>query len=312
MTTSRRRWGILATVVAILFAVLGIASPARADGPTPDDAAASAKARGDDALVGGRPVEALAAYKESYKLKPDAAVLYNIGRAEQALGHYPEALERLEQFAASAPSAVLARVPGLATLLKEVRSHVATVVVSVDVDGASVKLGDREIGMAPIPPIKTSTGVVTITVEKDGYFPYSRAHTFAEGVNTVQVKLFSKRTLAIVSVTSPVVGAKLAIDGKDEGTVPTEIALSPGSHRLDLTRDGYRPTDTTIAVLAGERTSVDVPLEKSAPITKKWWFWTGIAVVAAATAAIVIVATTERGPDNGSITPGRISAGLSF
>jgi hypothetical protein len=65
-------------------------------------------------------------------------------------------------------------------------------------------------------------------------------------------------------------------------------------------------------IVAGERRTLDVLLEGDAPITKKWWFWTGLAVVAIGTTVTIIALTTERGPDAGSVAPGRISAGLSF
>jgi hypothetical protein len=287
--------------------------PAAAPAAPPQDAASAAKARGDDALVGGRPAEALAAYKEAYALKKDPAVLYNIGRANQALGDYPEALDRLEEFAATAPAAMLARVPGLPTLLTDVRSHVATIAVAVDVPDATVKVGTRVVGKTPLAkPIRTSTGQYQVTIEKEGYFPYSKSHTFAPGVGTLDIILHSKAREAIVVVTSSVVGAKLKVDGRDEGTVPTELAVSPGSHRLDLTRDGYKSAQTTIAVMAGERTTFDVPLDRSAPITAKWWFWSGIAVVVAGAVVTTIALTTERDPDVGSVAPGQIKTGLRF
>lgn len=301
---------LLATVVLLA----GSPALARADEPAAKtEAAAAAKARGDDALVGGRAAEALAAYKESYALEKNAAVVYNMGRANQALGNYPEALDRYEEFAATAPSAVLARVPGLPGLLAEVRSHVATVAIAVDVPGATVKLGDKVVGTTPLAkPIRTSVGQVQVVIEKEGWFPYSKSHTFAAGVGTLDVMLHSKAKEAIVAVTSSVVGAKLSIDGREEGTVPTEIAVSPGSHRLDLTRDGYKAARASIALAAGERSTVDVPMEKSAPITAKWWFWTGVTAVVLGAVATTIVLTTERDPDTGSVAPGRIQTGLRF
>lgn len=301
---------LLATVVLLA----GSPALARADEPAAKtEAAAAAKARGDDALVGGRPAEALAAYKESYALEKNAAVVYNMGRANQALGNYPEALDRYEEFASTAPSAVLARVPGLPGLLAEVRSHVAIVAIAVDVPGATVKLGDKVVGTTPLAkPIRTSIGQVQVVIEKEGWFPYSKSHTFAAGVGTLDVMLHSKAKEAIVVVTSSVVGAKLSIDGREEGTVPTEIAVSPGSHRLDLSRDGYKAARASIAVAAGERSTVDVPMEKSAPITAKWWFWTGVTAVVLGAVATTIVLTTERDPDTGSVAPGRIQTGLRF
>ena len=95
-----------ATALAIALAMLTAAPLAIADpAPAPSDPAAAlgAKQRGDDALVNGRPAEALALYKEAYAARPDPALVYNIGRAHQALGDFPSALDHLEQFEATAP-----------------------------------------------------------------------------------------------------------------------------------------------------------------------------------------------------------------
>src|SRR4051794_30216139 len=54
---------------------------------------AEIKKRGDTAMDSGRPADALAAYVEAYSLVKEPALLYNKGRALQALGEYPQALE---------------------------------------------------------------------------------------------------------------------------------------------------------------------------------------------------------------------------
>jgi hypothetical protein len=301
------------------MAVCGVAygqdAPAPASPSAPAaDPAAEAKQQGDEALVSGRHAAALAAYKASYGLRPDAAVLYNIGRAHQALRDYPAALDALEGFERSAPPDVRARVPGLAVLLAEVRKHASMLAVSSDVPGATVRLDDRVLGTTPLPaPVRVNAGTATLVVEKEGFFPFQRAVTLTPGgVVAFDATLASKLTKAIVTVRSPSAGAKVAVDRKPEGTVPTELVVSPGSHDLELTLDGYRPLRTSIAVAAGERRALDLTLETESPITKKWWFWTGIGVLAVGATITVIALTTERSPSSGNVEPGRINAGLSF
>lgn len=306
----------VALVVAMAM-VTGGSGTALADGPTAAagaSAASDAKRRGDDALVSGRPAEALAAYKEAYAARPDPALVYNMGRAYQALGDYPTALDQLEKFEETAPPDVRARVPGLATLLAEIRKKVAIVVVSVDVDGATVRLDAQVLGKSPLRgPVKVNAGVVTLIVEKDGYFPYERVLPLSGGsIATSDVKLASKQTNAIVTVRSTLAGAQVALDGKAAGTVPTDVVVAPGSHEVELSLKGYRPSRSSVAVAAGERKTIDLALEAEAPITKKWWFWTGVGLVVVGATITVIALTTERSPDSGNVAPGRINAGLSF
>jgi len=300
----------LAIVLAAPTALADPPPPAPAD-PTP---ALGAKQRGDEALVSGRPAEALALYKEAYAARPDPALVYNLGRAHQALGDFPSALDQFEQFEATAPPEVRARVPALAKLLAEVRKNVATIAIAADVAGATVRLDDRILGKTPLPSVvRVKPGPATLVVEKEGYFAYQRILTLqGGGLSTFDVKLASKQTTAIVTVRSTVVGAQVAVDGRPEGTVPTELILAAGAHQIDLTHGGYQPARSSLVVVAGERKTLDLTLEGEAPITKKWWFWTGLGAIAVGATVTVIALTTERSPDRGTVAPGRISAGLSF
>jgi hypothetical protein len=73
--------------------------------------------------------------------------------------------------------------------------------------------------------------------------------------------------------------------------------------------------EVATAVVLGERESrvVDVPLAIDKPLTRRWWFWTGLGVLAAGGAvAIGVAATTERGAPPGSIPPGKVMTGFRF
>ncbi len=308
-----------ATAVMVAVAVVAATPTARAEEPNfvpaPRDPFGDAKRRGDDALVSGRPAEALAAYKEAYEARAEPALIYNMARAHQALGDYATALDLLEKFDATAPTGVRARVPGLPTLLTDVRKRVATLAVSCDVAGATVRLDARVLGTTPLSrPVHVATatkGPSTLSVEKPGFFPFTRVLVLQGGaIATFDVKLTSKAAAGVVTVRSPTDGALIAVDGKPEGTVPSELVLSPGSHRLELTRNGYRTTRTSIEVAAGEQKAIDMTLTEESPITKKWWFWTGAVLVTAGVVVAVIAATTEREPDSGNI--GNVKTGLSF
>jgi len=102
------------------------------------------------------------------------------------------------------------------------------------------------------------------------------------------------------------------IDGNPSGTVPTEVMLQQGPHRVELQREGYRSSSSSVIVSAGEKREVDIGLEKEAPITKKWWFWTGVGLAVVGGTVAVIALTTEKDPGSGTLAPGRISAGLTF
>jgi hypothetical protein len=55
-----------------------------------------------------------------------------------------------------------------------------------------------------------------------------------------------------------------------------------------------------------------MPLERSIPITSRWWFWTGAVALVAGGAALTVALLTERPASSGSIMPGQIAAPLRF
>ena len=78
---------------------------------------------------------------------------------------------------------------------------------------------------------------------------------------------------------------------------------------MTVTRDGYETAETSTSVAAGEKRPLEIPLAKLEPITKKWWFWTGIGAVVVTGVVIGIAEATTRSADFGSIDPGQVKAG---
>jgi TonB family protein len=64
-------------------------------------------------------------------------------------------------------------------------------------------------------------------------------------------------------------GASVSIDGVPAGSTPlTDLKLKPGSHRVEVTRDGYEPWSGSLSVLPGRPARVDAvlrPLPRATP-----------------------------------------------
>ena len=131
------------------------------------------KTEGDTALQAGNALDAVRAYTGAYALKPLPNILYNRGRAYQALGRYPEALDDLEAFERDAPADQIARVPNFSLVLRDVRAHVGKLVVRCDQADASVRIGDRSVGTTPLAnALRVNTGPGSIEIKKQGFVPY--------------------------------------------------------------------------------------------------------------------------------------------
>lgn len=283
--------------------------PASADAPPPD--ATTLKRRGDDAMDALRFDEAVALYKRAYEAGHEPAVLYNLGRAYEAMTDYPHALDHLVAFEAAAPPDLRARVPGLAARIADLRTRVTTLVVRVNVEGARVTVQNTVVGTSPVAPYRTRPGHVVIEVTADGYRPFRAPLDVVGGKDyVVDAHLFANATSGILVVRSPQIGASVEVDGAFVGQTPVETVVPKGERRVVLKKEGFLPSSTAIVVGADERKEVEVPLEAKGSVLSKWWFWTGVAVVVAGGVVAAVALTTERDPTSGTYPPGRVSGPL--
>jgi len=307
----RRPLAVLLTLAAVSLArgnAMAQTSTPTAAAPA-DDEAAKAKARGDSLMLAGQPAEALSAYAESYALRKDPALLFNRGRAYEALGDYPAALEQLEAFEKDATPELRARVPGLPKLLGDIRRRVSTVTILCDVDGAQVRVRDRSVGTTPLTTLRLAAGAAVLEISKEGFFSQTRTLDLpGGGLAQVDVKLVSKTTSALVTITSPVKAARIRLNGEVRGATPLDVVLPAGSYRLDADKAGFEPVQTNVVVGAGDRKTVDVPMDRSFSLASQWWFWTALGVVVVGAGVGTYVAlTTEKDAGSGTLgSPGRI------
>lgn len=300
----------------VLLSISASAVPRAAFAQTPPAPSQPAvdedKRKGDEASAELRYMDAIGHYEKSYASTKNPAVLYNMGRAYQSLADFPKALEKLEEFAEKAPADLKARVPQLDALLAEVRGRVATMIISVQVPGAEIRLGDKIIGMTKTGQtiLRVNSGPQTLTIRHPDYFEATRPLALTAGkIETVDIVLASRAQEALLTVTSPVTGANVALDGTTVGVVPAQTPAKPGQHRITLTRDGYDPAETSIVVKAGEDRQVSVPMAVHETITGKWWFWTGLGIILVGGGiAIGVIANTEKDPSTGTIPPGTVKA----
>lgn len=286
-------------------------SPAAAAAPSSEDVerAATLKKDADTLMRKLQYEDALANYDESYRLDPKPALLYNRGRAQQALNRMPDALDSYETFKREAPDHLRRRVPKLDELIDEVRAQVSSIQIDCNVPGAEVVLGDRVLGKAPMAePIRVNAGDATLEVRADKH------KTITEQINLTAGEVFTKRyeleqlfgTLLVRSV----LGATVIVDGKTIGTAPTKAELSPGQHTVDVEFDGYLPASLTVVVEAGVTKPLEMPLEEEPGLHEQWWLWTSVGAVVVAVVVIAAVSQTEKAPDEGTIPPGQVAASI--
>ena len=270
---------------------------------------ADLKKSGDHAMDALRYADAYAAYSDVYALTLDPALLYNMGRALQALNRFPEALDRLEAFQVVAPPQLLARVPQLGELITDLRGRVTTLKVTCSTPGARVLVRSTVMSKLPLStPLRLSAGKAEVEVEAEGYFPFHRAVDLPGGGEmTVDAKLFSKSTTGLLVVNASAPGSVVYVDEQKAGLAPVELNVPGGGHRIKVKNLDFRDYETTTVVTAGTRKDLDVKLLPPLIVTR-WWFWGSVTLVGVAAGVIAYAATTERSPDRGDIAPGQVRA----
>lgn len=272
------------------------------------------KAEGDKLMLALRYADALAKYEEAYKATKNPALLYNMGRAYEALARFPEALEKLEAFDKEAPAEVKAKVPALNQLLADIRARVATITIHASADGIQVTVRDQVIGRTPIGAMRVNAGKATVDATADGFLPFHKDMDFAGGQTTdIPIVLTPKSTTAVIVVSTQPAGAIVSIDGGDEKlTTPFEKRVEAGTHDLEVSKDGFKSMTTSIVVAVGDRKETTLKLEKNPGLLSKWYFWTGVGVVVVGGAVLTAALLTEKSAPRGDIAPGQVSAGLHF
>jgi hypothetical protein len=317
---SPRASSLRETFVLALSAALALSpSPLRAQDAPPADAApevdpqaraAARKTNGDEAMEALRYEDALAAYSDAYAITKNPALLYNMGRALEALNRFPEALEKLTAFEAAASPELKARVPRLPTLIAELRQHISTLDIHTNVEGARIVVRNVVVGKSPLSaPLKLVAGPAEIEVDAEGYFGTKKTITLEGGAEqAITLDLFSRTTTGVLTVRASTSAAEVFVNGKRIGIAPVELNVPKGTHRITVRHPDFRAYETSAVVPAGGYKAVTATLQTKS-IATRWWFWTGVGAVAAAGAAITIAATTERDPSAGTIAPGQLSTG---
>lgn len=301
-----------------LVTLLGVGSAGAEPSTAPRDASAerarSLREQGNQAMLDMRYVDALGLYDQARSLEPDdVGVDYSIARARQLLGDFPEALSALERFERRASPEVKARVGRLDQLFAELRSRISTLQLKCSQIGARVLLRDQVIGLTPLASVRLPAGAATLQVELDGFFPIKREVVLpAGGTIALEVTLHARSRSALLHVKTNPSGASVVVDGQHIGTSSprAELVLPAGSHQVMARREGYDDASVPVVLQAGSTRELMVPLERTVPVTSRWWFWTGAALLVAGGAALTVALLRERPADEGTLPPGQVSAPL--
>jgi len=106
-------------------------------------------------------------------------------------------------------------------------------------------------------------------------------------------------TSGYLTVSSNPSGAELYIDGNSKGLTPTGLEIAVGQHHILVSKDGYKPLEDYVTIVAGTTTVKNYTLAKSdegdyLEILKKYAPW----IIIGGIALVVVVAVATSGSKN--------------
>lgn len=187
---------------------------------------------------------ALAEFQRAYELVPHPLVLYNIALVQAAMNRPVQAVDSLDKLLAAPGSLDAERVEHAKKVRAEQTAKIGLLDVKVNVEGATIEIDNVSVGTTPLSaPLRVSGGVHLVAAVAPGHIPARREVSLAGGGRaSVSFELEPLAgALSHLTVSTPLPGAKVVVDGKVVGTTPlaAALALAPGEHTVELHREGY-------------------------------------------------------------------------
>jgi hypothetical protein len=157
--------------------------------------------------------------------------------------------------------------------------------------GGNVSVDGRPVGQLGAMPVRVTDlqpGRHQVRVERDGYRTFEQWVDVGGG-QMVRIAALLERAApdtGQVLVSGPP-GAHVFLDGRDVGTTPTVLDDVPvGAHTVEIRVDGQQPYSTQVAVLAGQRATVMMPVRSGGTLR----------VIASAMGAVISIDGEVIGP----------------
>jgi len=194
---------------------------------------------------------ALAEFTVSLSLFPTKNGRRNAADCLRALGRFDEALAMYEMLLKEHGSALSpAEVESANKKIAELKALTGTLVITSNVEGATVVVDGRERGKTPLSgPIVVAAGTRVVRVSKEGYLPFE-AKPIVAGKASVSVDakleaLARSGRLKVVEESGKVMD--VVVDGAVVGKTPYEGTIAPGTHAVFLKGEGKLGTQPASA-----------------------------------------------------------------
>ncbi len=208
---------------------------------------------GAEAYSKGDFTGALQHFLASNRLVPNRNVMFNIARAYEQLGRFPDAY-RYYVDAQRGESSDTKLKSDVVAALARIGPRVAVISVDTTPPGATVFIDRRDLGSVGTTPAQLGlkAGTYTIIIELEGYEPQSLEKTAVAVGETKALKVDLVRITGKVEI-GGTAGASVRIDderGPVACVVPCSLDLPPGPHIAYFERSGFTVAPQTFTIVA--------------------------------------------------------------
>ncbi len=261
--------------------------------------------------------EALTAFEEAASIRYVPRVEYNIAYCQRALGRYVAARVATQKVLHDTTGLDPSEIENSKAYLAEFETLIVHVAVTLDPDSAAITVDGRPLqpddgapdtyvgsvgAAADAKPLGKSKFVVVLDpgvhlfrAVRAGHQDVVLRETYKPGENaTLPMKL--DVLPATISIRSEPAAGIVKVDGREVGLAPIEFQRQSGSYKVEVLLDNYETYKANLDLQAGQRSDLTAKLNPyTVPLTKRWWFWTGAAVIIAG-GAVLTYALTRPAP----------------
>ena len=318
-----------AIIYALVAVVLAFSASAGAQEPERAEELAS---QGRQAFLDGDFATAIELFNQAWEADPHPVLLYNVGRAHEAAGDPPAALEAYRRTAADTDDEnVRASAEGRAqnmedllrmegynpeTVTSESYRREVTYRIVTEPAGATAYLNGLRVGTTPV-QATAREGLYELYLSAEGHLPSTSTFEVTRGADNDATIVLEARTgldeyvapdPGQLTVIGPVNGMAVFIDGDQqlEGTPLRGRALPAGEYHISVTHADYHEYRTRVTIRAGVETRVVADMDpiliegsglSNRQVIGRYTMIGGGAVVAAG-AAFGVIALAQSGSYN--------------
>ncbi len=281
----------IALVLLALSPRVSEAAPPGAEASTPSDTdrneARRLFAQGVELARAGNFAESLHAFEAAYALAPHHAVLFNIARAHEELGHAQQALATYERYLKAAEEGISAErradvAKRMSSLRKQAEARVnrglprpepklVPVLVDCPYPGFRVLHAGKPVASSPLRgEVFVPEGATELTFSRHGYATQTEALDLETEKTpplrcTPTLGRLETEQSANITIQSNS-GASLHINGE---ALTSPLRLPPGDHLVEVSAPGHAPERRIVRVIAGKDAAYVIPLETEGPPSEK-------------------------------------------